>query len=114
VVVVPTAAVQRGPSGTFVYVVQDNVAAMRPVTVSNQDETRSVITAGLKAGEQVVTTGFARLTDGSTVTIESGSAGERPPAERPAKGKRREGVSDGSAREGRRGERSEGAPKATP
>ncbi|HXL69309.1 MAG TPA: efflux RND transporter periplasmic adaptor subunit, partial [Xanthobacteraceae bacterium] len=61
VVVVPTAAVQRGPSGTFVYVVQDNAAAMRPVTVSNQDETRSVITAGLKAGEQVVTTGFARL-----------------------------------------------------
>jgi multidrug efflux system membrane fusion protein len=113
VVVVPTAAVQRGPAGTFVYVVQDN-AAMRPVTVSNQDETRSVITAGLKPGEQVVTTGFARLTDGSAVTIEAGSAGERPPAERPAKGKRREGVSDGSAREGRRGERSEGTPKATP
>jgi multidrug efflux system membrane fusion protein len=114
VVVVPTAAVQRGPAGTFVYVVQDNVATMRPVTVSQQDETRSVITAGLKTGEQVVTTGFARLTDGGAVTVESGSAGERPPAERP-KGKRREGVSDGVARDGsRRGERSEGAPKATP
>ena len=35
VVVVPTGAVQRGPNGTFVYVVKDdNTAAMRPVTVA--------------------------------------------------------------------------------
>ena len=113
-VVVPTAAVQRGPSGSFVYVVQDNTATMRPVTVSNQDETRSVITSGLKPGERVVTTGFARLTDGGEVTVEAGSAGEQPPAQRPPRGKRREGISEGGAREGRRGERSEGAPKATP
>jgi len=106
VVVVPTAAVQRGPSGTFVYVVQDNAAAMRPVTVSNQDETRSVITAGLKAGEQVVTTGFARLTDESAVTIEAASAGEQPPAQRPPRGKGRESASDGRTREG--------TPKAAP
>jgi len=108
VVVVPTAAVQRGPSGTFVYVVQDNVAAMHPVTVSNQDETRSVIASGLKPGDQVVTTGFARLTDGGTVTIEAANAGEqpRPPGERPAKGKRGESASDGRTREG--------APKAAP
>jgi multidrug efflux system membrane fusion protein len=112
VVVVPTAAVQRGPSGTFVYVVQDDVAAMRPVTVSNQDETRSVITAGLKPGDPVVTTGFARITDGGAVTIEAGSAGEQPPAPRPPRGKRREGVSDGIARDG--GARGEGTPKATP
>ena len=44
VVVAPTAAVQRGPSGTFVYVVQpDNKVAVRPVTVSQQDETQAVI-----------------------------------------------------------------------
>jgi multidrug efflux system membrane fusion protein len=112
VVVVPTAAVQRGPSGTFVYVVQDDVAAMRPVTVSNQDETRSVITAGLKPGDPVVTTGFARITDGGAVTIEAGSAGEQPPAPRPPRSKRREGASDGIARDG--GARGEGTPKATP
>jgi membrane fusion protein, multidrug efflux system len=112
VVVVPTAAVQRGPSGTFAYVVQDDVAAMRPVTVSNQDETRSVITAGLKPGDPVVITGFARITDGGAVTIEAGSAGEQPPAPRPPRGKRREGVSDGIARDG--GARGEGTPKATP
>jgi membrane fusion protein, multidrug efflux system len=88
------------------------VAAMRPVTVSNQDETRSVITAGLKPGDPVVTTGFARITDGGAVTIEAGSAGEQPPAPRPPRGKRREGVSDGIARDG--GARGEGTPKATP
>ena len=50
VVVVPTAAVQRGPNGTFVYVVQsDNTVAMRPVTVSQQDEVQAVIDKGLQA-----------------------------------------------------------------
>ena len=40
VVVVPTSAVQRGPEGTFVYVVgADNKVAVRPVTVAQQDET---------------------------------------------------------------------------
>ena len=106
VVVVPTAAVQRGPSGTFVYVVQDDAAAMRPVTVSNQDENRSVIASGLKPDERVVTTGFARLTDGSAVTVEAAGAGEQPPAPRPPRGKRRESASDGRTREG--------APKAAP
>ena len=44
VVVAPTAAVQRGPTGTFVFVVQaDNTVAVRPVTVSQQDETQAVI-----------------------------------------------------------------------
>jgi multidrug efflux system membrane fusion protein len=58
VVVTPTAAVQRGPSGTFVYVVQqDNKVAVRPVTVSQQDEVQAVLTKGLEANERVVTTG---------------------------------------------------------
>ena len=47
VVVAPTAAVQRGPNGTFVYVVQpDSKVAVRPVTVSQQDEVQSVIAKG--------------------------------------------------------------------
>ena len=41
VVVVPTPAVQRGPNGTFVYVVQRRRqrVSLRPVTVGQQDET---------------------------------------------------------------------------
>ena len=66
--VVPIAAVQRGPQGAFVYVVQpDNTVQRRALTVPYQDETRAVITAGLKAGEQVVTDGASRLTDGAHI-----------------------------------------------
>ena len=50
VVVVPTSAVQRGPEGTFVYVVgSDNKAAVRPVTVVQQDEKLAVVSQGLGA-----------------------------------------------------------------
>ncbi len=66
--VVPIAAVQRGPQGAFVYVVQpDNTVQRRALTVPYQDETRAVITAGLKPGEQVVTDGASRLTDGAHI-----------------------------------------------
>ena len=59
VVVVPTAAVQRGPNGTFVYVVRDDdTVAMRPVTISQQDETQTVVISGVQAGDRVVTTSF--------------------------------------------------------
>ena len=72
VVVIPTGAVQRGPNGTFVYVVgDDNVAKITPVTVTKQDEKQSVICKGVTPPEHVVTTGFARLTDGAKVTIGS-------------------------------------------
>lgn len=70
VVVVPTSAVQRGPDGTFVYIVgNDNKAAVRKVKVGQQDEKLAVIDSGITAAEQVVTTGFARLKDGAEVTI---------------------------------------------
>jgi membrane fusion protein, multidrug efflux system len=69
VVVVPTAAIQRGPNGTLVYVLRgDSTVTVRPVKLSQQDEIQSVVDAGLQAGERVVTTGFARLTEGTAVT----------------------------------------------
>jgi multidrug efflux system membrane fusion protein len=89
-VVVPTGAVQRGPNGTYVFVVKDdNTVAMQSVTVGMQDETRAVITKGVEPPQRVVTTGFARLTDGSKVAptapgetaapaAGSGRAGEAP------------------------------------
>jgi multidrug efflux system membrane fusion protein len=91
VVVIPTGAVQRGPNGTFVYVVKDgNTVAMRPIVVQKQDETQTVVKSGLTPPERVVTTGFVRLTDGSKVTI--GSADDAPAASqqgaRPRSGQR--------------------------
>ena len=101
VVVIPTGAVQRGPNGTFVYVVKDDdTVSVRPITVQKQDETQTVISKGLEAPERVVTTGFVRLTDGTKVAIGSGEAPAAQPAgERPqgqGGGRRQRG--DGTAR----------------
>ncbi len=75
-IVIPTGAVQRGPNGSFVYVVKDdNSVQMRPVKVQKQDETQTVIESGVKPPERVVTTGFARLTDGAKVSISANADG---------------------------------------
>jgi len=68
--VVPQAAVQVGQSSTYVFVIKpDNTAEMRPVQVSRSVAGKSVIAKGLDAGEQVVTDGQLRLTNGSRVEI---------------------------------------------
>jgi len=83
VVVVPTSAVQRGPEGAFVYVIDaENKARVRKVAISQQDERLAVVTAGVAAADRVVTTGFARLKEGAEVSV-----GEPPnavPADNPA------------------------------
>jgi len=92
VIVAPSAAVQRGPNGTFVYVAgNDNTATVRPVTVVQQDDTQAVIAAGAADGERVVTTGFAQLTDGARITI-----GTQENLERPAGSERRRGPPRGT------------------
>lgn len=67
-IVIPVAALQRGPKGTFVYTVTDNVVHVQQVKAGQQDDKEAVVTAGLKAGDMVVTTGFVKLTDGAKVT----------------------------------------------
>ena len=102
-VVVPAAAVQRGPNGTVVYQVQeDDTVALRNVTVLQQDETQAVIGEGLAAGERVVTSGFARLTNGSKVQVSAPGATPAVPAA--AQGAVRRGPGAAS-REGRTGGR---------
>jgi membrane fusion protein, multidrug efflux system len=106
VVVVPTAAIQRGPNGTFVYVVKDggNTVTVRPVTLTQQDDARAVVATGLRADEQVVTTGFARLTEGAQVAVSNAEdAGQLAPTARPRP--------DGT-RGTRGGEKGKGSPSA--
>lgn len=68
VVAIPTAALQQGPSGPFVYVVNgEGIANVRPVKVAQQDERVTVVTDGVRPGEQVATTSFVRLRDGAAV-----------------------------------------------
>jgi len=68
--VVPTVAIQRGPTGTFVWTVDANKkASRRPVTAGHEEAGQTVLTAGIKPGEQVVIDGASRLTDDATVAI---------------------------------------------
>jgi membrane fusion protein, multidrug efflux system len=92
VTVIPTGAVQRGPNGTFVYVIKDDdSAAMRPIVVQKQDETQTVVKSGVEPNERVITTGFVRLTDGSKVSIGSGNApAPAPQGTRPRDGQQKQ------------------------
>jgi multidrug efflux system membrane fusion protein len=70
VIVIPTSAVQRGPAGTFSYVIgEGNIATARPIVVTQQNENDAVIASGIAPTDRVVTTGFANLSDGARVFI---------------------------------------------
>src|SRR5689334_13900630 len=71
--VVPTAAVQSGQTGTYVYVIKsDNTAELRPVTVARTHGDDSIIRTGVKPGETIVTDGQLRLVPGSRVSVKGG------------------------------------------
>ncbi|MBV8593021.1 MAG: efflux RND transporter periplasmic adaptor subunit [Caulobacteraceae bacterium] len=73
-VVVPAEAVQHGPNGLFVYVVDDNNRAdVRQVKVAHQNTTEAVIAEGVKEGEKVVTNGAFQLQPGAVVAIQAPS-----------------------------------------
>jgi len=70
VVLVPSAAVQFGVNGTFVYVMDgEKKVRIRPLKTGPADEHSTVITEGLAAGDRVVLEGTDRLKDGSDVEI---------------------------------------------
>jgi membrane fusion protein, multidrug efflux system len=69
-VIVPVAAVQRGPQGTFVYVVKaDHTVDVRPVTVGPTTGTDTAIEAGLAPDDAVVVDGVEKLRAGSAVQV---------------------------------------------
>ena len=104
-VVAPTASVQRGPNGAFVYTVADEKAVLRRVTVGRQTEAISVIESGLTPPERVVTTGFARLSAGETVRVADVAENEEAVAAAAANPAPRRRRMEGEAR-GPGGERS--------
>jgi multidrug efflux system membrane fusion protein len=91
---VPNPAVQRGAPGTFVFRVNpDDTVAVRPITIGPNDATDTVVTRGLRAGDQVVIDGADRLRDGSKVFVPpaTDTASEQAPARWPHHGHRKEG-----------------------
>src|SRR5947207_633832 len=110
-IVVPTSAVQRGPAGTFSYVIGDgDIVSAKPVVVTQQNETDAVIAGGLSPSDRVVTTGFANLSDGAKVIV--GKEEQTPAADlapRKKRSSRDVQSSDGQGeRRGKRGERAQG------
>jgi multidrug efflux system membrane fusion protein len=84
---VPSAAIQRGAPGTFVYLVKpDNTVAALPITLGPSDNKRVAVSKGLEPGQSVVTDGADRLKDGAKVRLaEAGTSapvadGAHPPA----------------------------------
>jgi len=72
VLTVPTVAIQRGPQGTYVYLLQvDKTVKIRPVTVGLTQDDITVITDGLQDADQVATDGMVKLQDGSKVMLAS-------------------------------------------
>ncbi|KQV70207.1 efflux RND transporter periplasmic adaptor subunit [Rhizobium sp. Root1220] len=71
---IPSPALQRGPEGFFVYLVNsDNTVSPHPVTPGPIADETTVIASGLSAGERVVTSGQYRLEPGSKVSFASPS-----------------------------------------
>jgi multidrug efflux system membrane fusion protein len=84
-IVVPTAAVQAGQQGPYVFIVKDDKTVdMRPVVVSRTSASESVVASGLKPGETVVTDGHLRLVPGSHITVKGEGRGQDAAAQKGA------------------------------
>jgi len=69
-VVIPPVAVQRGPQGPYVYVVEaDQTVSRRTIVIGLEALSATIVASGLQPTERVVIDGAARLTDKAKVTI---------------------------------------------
>jgi multidrug efflux system membrane fusion protein len=74
--VVPTAAIQRGAPGTFVYLIKpDLTVSAQPVTLGPANGDRVSVKSGLAQGDRVVVDGADRLRDGAKVDLRSSASG---------------------------------------
>lgn len=75
-IIVPSAAIQRGPKSTFVYVVnKDQTVELRNVTIGPSEGADTIVEDGLMPGETVVTEGVDKLIQGTKVNVRN-SIGE--------------------------------------
>ncbi|MFN2549425.1 MAG: efflux RND transporter periplasmic adaptor subunit [Myxococcales bacterium] len=81
--VVPSTVPQRGPEGTFAYVIQqDQTVQPRPIEVEITEGDLAVVARGLAEGEKVVSDGQNQLRAGAKVAARPAGGGQqRPPRE---------------------------------
>ena len=73
-IVTPSAAVQNGPTGQYVFVVKpDSTVELRNIKIARAESNDTVVSEGLKPGDQVVTVGQLRLAPGTKVNVGKGA-----------------------------------------
>jgi membrane fusion protein, multidrug efflux system len=78
--VIPAAAIQRGPQGTYVFVAKsDHTAEIKPVTISFIQENMANIATGVAPGDIVITDGQDKLQDGSQIQVRTPAAPQTQP-----------------------------------
>ena len=98
---VPSAAVQRGAPGTFLYVVDgERVVHLQPVKLGPTDGARVAVLSGATVGAQVVVDGADKLRDGAKVTLASDATGGAPDRAPPASAPSSEGAGRGRRKGG--------------
>ena len=87
-IVVPSSVVQRGPQGTYAYVIKpDKTAEMRPIKVAQTEANVALVDDGLKPGEQVVVDGQYKLQPGAHVELTSPQQQQPAAVGKPPSGK---------------------------
>ena len=125
VTLAPNAAIQIGPSGNFVYVLNaDSTVSKRDVVTGPTDGKRTTVTTGLTADEKVVIDGVDRLRDGAKVVVNeavAGGAQGQGSQDRSQGPQRMSGTGGGAAEDGeghrhrrRQGGQTGGPPAAAP
>jgi membrane fusion protein, multidrug efflux system len=77
-VVIPDDAVQHGPDGLYVYVVEAGKALRQDIVLSQSADGRSVVSKGLSAGQQVIKEGQYRVQPGTMVATPEQAATNQP------------------------------------
>lgn len=81
VTTIPATAVNRGPNGTYAYVVgPGSLAVLRPITVSAVQDATAIVASGLAPGMTVVTDGQMSLKPGSKVAVHASAPAKKPAA----------------------------------
>ena len=92
--VVPASVVQRGPDGSYAFVIKEDLSVeTRPVHVAHIEQGEALIDSGLQPGEQVVVDGQYKLQPGTHVKL---SATNTPPPSAQSQTSRVSGASAGA------------------